>query len=373
MSSTAFNRLRGLFSKSTSPTITTIKSNLAAEIRAPISSKDKKISSFVEKFKKYTANPRFRRYNRYYEATVLRLAREEHFSAIRDILEHQKKYSEIKDEKFAVRLICLYGKAKMVDDAQRLFDELPSLNCERTVVSFNALLAACVNSKNFNRVFELFKELPDELSIEPDIVSYNTVIKALCDVGSLDSAIIVMNEMESNNIQPDVVTFNTILDAFYKTNRIEEAEKLWFLMEKKNVLANVRTYNSRLRGLVTDNRVSDAAEWIEKMRQKGVKPDNYSFNALMKGFVDVGNLKEAKVWYKKMMGSECRPDKATFGMLIPFACDKDDFDYAFELCNDALKAKQSVYNSAVQRVVDGLVERSKNSEAQKLMKMAKLK
>ncbi|CDO99688.1 unnamed protein product [Coffea canephora] len=373
MSSTAFNRLRGLFSKSPSPIITTIKANRAAEIRAPISSKDKKTLSLVKKFKETTDNPRFRRYHHYYEATVLRLAREQHFSAIRDILEHQKKYPDIMDQKFAVRLICLYGKAKMADDAQKLFDELPSLNCERTVVSFNALLGACVNSKNFNKVTELFKELPEKLSIEPDIVSYNTVVKALCDVGSVDSASVVMNEMESSNIQPDVVTFNTLLDAFYKNNRIEEAEKLWCLMEKKNVLANVRTYNSRLRGLVADNRVSDAAELIEEMGKKGVKPDNYSFNALMKGFVDVGNLEEAKVWYKKMMRNGCGPDRATFGMLIPFACDKDDFDYAFELCNDAVKAKQSVYNSVVQRVADGLVERSKNNEAQKLMKMAKLK
>ncbi|KAL3522107.1 hypothetical protein ACH5RR_014941 [Cinchona calisaya] len=370
MSSTTYTRLRSIFSKIPTPA-TSIKPEPAAEILPSTSSQHRKIESLVKKFKESSDNPRFRRHHSYYEATVRRLANGQHLSAIHDILEHQKKYPDITDERFAVRLICLYGKAQMVSEAQKLFDDMPSLNCERTVVSFNALLGACVNSKKFDRFHELFKEIPEKLSLEPNNVSFNTVIKALCDIGSFDSAVVVMDEMEKNSIMPDVVTFNTLLDAFYRNSRIEEAEKLWSLMEKKNVIANVRSYNSRLRGLVVDNRISDAVELIKEMSEKGVKADNYSYNAVMKGFVDIGNLQEAKMWYEKMIENECIPDKATFGMLIPFACDKDDFDYAFELCKKALRIKKAVYNSVVQRVIDGLADRSKNDEAKKLMKMAK--
>lgn len=370
MSTTNYNRLRSVFSKIPSP-IASIKPKLTSETPPFTPTPPPKIKSLVKNFKEYSDNPRFRRHHGHYEATVRRLADGQHFSAIHDILEHQKQYPDITDERFAVRLICLYGKANMADHAQKLFDEMPSLNCERTVLSFNALLGACVNSKKFDRVSELFKEMPENLSVEPNIVSYNTVIKALCDRGSLDSAVVAMDEMEKNDIKPDTVTFNTLLHAFYRKNRIEEAENLWSLMEKKNVVANVRSYNSRLRGLVVDNRISDATELIEEMSKKGVKPDNYSYNAVIKGFVDVGNLQEANVWYKKMMVNECIPDRATFGMLVPFACDNNDFDYACQLCKKAIRTKQPVYNSLVRRVIDGLVKRSKDEEAKKLMKIAK--
>lgn len=386
MSSTNINRLRSLFSRIHSPTSfrhkpitpqTPTKTELTpkAETPVPIPSQDKKIDSLVRKFNKSTDNPIFRRYHHErYEATVCRLADGGHFSAIKDILEHQKKYPDIRDETFVVRLISLCGRAKMLDEAQKLFDEMPSLNCERTLLSFNALLGACVHSKKYGKVSKLFKELPQRLPLKPDIVSYNTVVKALCDMGSPDSAVALMDEMERNHVKPNVVTFNTLLDAFKKINRVE-AERLWGLMEKKNVMPNVGSYNSRLHGLVFDGRILDAVLLIEEMSKKGVKPNIFGYNGVLKGFVDAGNINEAKAWYKKMAANEhrLRPNWATYSMLIPFACDKDDFDYAFKLCTDAIRKKQTVDIFTVQRVIDGLVERSKNDEAEKLLNMANFK
>ena len=62
----------------------------------------------------------------------------------------------------------------------------PQINCPRTVFSLDALLEAYLKSERYNQIGDLFRELPTKLSIEPDIVSYNTAIKALCKVGSLD-------------------------------------------------------------------------------------------------------------------------------------------------------------------------------------------
>ncbi|GFY85336.1 hypothetical protein Acr_04g0000740 [Actinidia rufa] len=45
------------------------------------------------------------------ETTVRRLAAAQKFSDIKDIIEYQKKYPDITNEDFAVRLICLYGRA----------------------------------------------------------------------------------------------------------------------------------------------------------------------------------------------------------------------------------------------------------------------
>lgn len=67
----------------------------------------------------------------------------------------------------------------MFDEAQKLFDEMPRLNYERTVLSFNALLGACINSKNFDKFSELFKELREKLLLQLNTGSYNKVVKAL--------------------------------------------------------------------------------------------------------------------------------------------------------------------------------------------------
>uniref|UniRef100_A0A5B7AUV4 Pentatricopeptide repeat-containing protein n=1 Tax=Davidia involucrata TaxID=16924 RepID=A0A5B7AUV4_DAVIN len=259
----------------------------------------------------------------------------------------------------------------MFEHAHKLFDEMPQLYCERTVMSFNALLAACVNSKKFDKIDDFFRELPEKLSIEPDRVSYNTVVKAFCGMGSLDSALEVLNEMGKNRLEPDLVTFNTLLDAFYRNKRFSDAEKLWGLMEDKNVVPNVRSYNPKLRALTSDNRISEAVELIEEMGRKGVKPDVYSFNALIKGFSDVGNLEEAKRWFGEIVRNDCAPDRSTFKMLVPFVCKKGDFDFALQLGKKVISGRHIIATETMQLVVDGLVKESKIEEAEELVELGK--
>ncbi|RVW86406.1 Pentatricopeptide repeat-containing protein, mitochondrial [Vitis vinifera] len=49
------------------------------------------------------------------------------------------------------------------------------------------------------RLRGVFSELPSKLSVEPDLVSYNIVIKGLCDMGSMDSAVGMLDEMEKKS------------------------------------------------------------------------------------------------------------------------------------------------------------------------------
>ncbi|KAL0318910.1 UNVERIFIED_CONTAM: Pentatricopeptide repeat-containing protein, mitochondrial [Sesamum angustifolium] len=111
------------------------------------SSGEKRIQNLANQFKKKSNFRPFRGQRLVYKTTVRRLAKGGHFSYIHEILDHQKVYPDIKDEHFTARLICLYGKAKMLDHALQLFDEMPELNCPRTVLSLNALMAACFPPK----------------------------------------------------------------------------------------------------------------------------------------------------------------------------------------------------------------------------------
>ncbi|KAK8546760.1 hypothetical protein V6N13_093803 [Hibiscus sabdariffa] len=148
-----------------------------------------------------------------------------------------KKYEDISKEGFAARLIRLYGRSGMFEHAYKVFDEMP----KRGLMSFNALMGACVNAKKFDKVDGFFKELPQKLSIEPNLVSYNTVINAFCEMGSLDSARLMLDEMEKKGVQPDVITFNTLLHSFCKNGRVGDGEKIWGKMVEKNVAPDIRS------------------------------------------------------------------------------------------------------------------------------------
>ncbi|GMH26905.1 hypothetical protein Nepgr_028748 [Nepenthes gracilis] len=327
------------------------------------------LKRLVEKFKQFSEFERFRTKTGIYEDTVRRLVNAKRYRWVEEILEHQKKYRDISKEGFSVRLISLYGKSGLFPLAHKLFDEMPERNCERTVKSFNALLGACVNSKKFGMVDVLFRELPEKLAVEPDVVSYNTVIKAFSEMGSLDSAISMFDEMEKNGLRPDLITFNTLLDALNGNDRFSDGEKIWTKMRSYNVSPDIRSYNSRMAGLILDDKVNEAVALIEEMKIKGFTPDVFSFNHLIKGFCNDGDLEEAKRWYDQLGKTKTKPNKVTFATLVPLACEEGDLDFALQLCKDIFHRRCLVDGSLLQQVVDGLVKNSRIEEAKKVVKL----
>ncbi|XP_075523180.1 small ribosomal subunit protein mL103 (rPPR7)-like [Primulina tabacum] len=359
MSSNLCCRLRQIFQRK--PTGTT----------SPTISGNDHLEYLVDRFKKKSNSTNFRRNRLAYKITVNRLARVHRFSSIHDILNHQKQYPDITDEHFAARLISLYGESRMFDHALQLFDEMPDLNCPRSVLSFNALLAACIASKEFDKFSELFREIPRKLSIEPDIISYNTMIKAFCEVGSMDAAVSLLDEIEKNGIEPNLITFHILLGSFYKgdAENFSKAETFWSLMQEKEVVLDVRSYNSRLHGMMRQKRVSEALDVLKEMEERGLQPNHYSYNVMIKGFVDEGNLKEAKKWYASMIGNGYMADFFTHATLIPFACSKNDVDFAHELCIKSVDMKRPVSNGLMQKVADALFEQSEAEKAKELLKL----
>ncbi|KAL9243548.1 hypothetical protein vseg_017423 [Gypsophila vaccaria] len=335
--------------------------------------KEKDINKVVESFKINTQNIVFRRKSSYYEHTVNQLTRAKAFGLIEEILEDQKKYVEIANEGFSVRLITLYGKCGLFDRARQLFDEMPELKCGRTVKSFNALLGACVNSKKFDKIEGFFRELPGKLGIKSDVVTYNTVIKGFCELGELDLAVRMLDEMENDGVGPDLITFNTLLGGFYKKGRFLDGEKVWGSMGKYNVVPNIISYNMRIHGFVLQGKIQDAVDLVEEIKTAGLNPDKFTFNLLLKGFCSDGRyLDEAKKWYFNMMKADCEQDIATFATLLPYACENGDFVFGARLCRKLFRCRFRLKSvNLVQRVVDGLVKQSNVNEAELLVKLGK--
>ncbi|XP_042486654.1 pentatricopeptide repeat-containing protein At1g55890, mitochondrial-like [Macadamia integrifolia] len=334
---------------------------------------ERNFETLVNKFKKSSEYHRFRCRHRIYEVTVRRLALAKRFSCIEEILEDQKKYNDICSEGFAIRLISLYGKSGMFNQASQTFNQLPELKCPRTVKSFNALLSACVDTKNYEKAEPLFRELPSSLSIEPNLYSYNIMIRVYCEMGSLDSAISVLDEMEKSGVSPSLITFNFLLNGFYEKNRFSDGEAIWARMENNNLVPDIRSFNAKLRGLVLGGKTLEVVELVKELETKGPKPDIHSFNALIKGLCNDGDLEVAMRIHKELNKKGLIPNRSTFQTLIPCLCEKGNFDLALKLCKESLNRRHFLHAELLQTVVDGFVKKSKVDGAKKLMELARAK
>ncbi|CAN1319121.1 Pentatricopeptide repeat-containing protein At3g13160, mitochondrial [Linum perenne] len=325
----------------------------------------------VVRFKESSEKTDFRSRYDVYLTTAKRLAKYHKHYMIEEIIEHQKKFTDIKNEQFVSRLIVVYGKVGMFRQARKLFDEMPSLGCEQTVYSFNALLSACIDCSLFDEFDCIVKELPKKIGITLDVVSYNTIMKGLCKMGALDAAAMVVDQMVEKGVSPSLVTFNTLLYAFYSKERFSDGEATWERMVEMGVSPDVRSYNSRVLGLAFEKKMEEAGKLVNEMGSKGVEPDVHSFIAMIRGCVKDGDLEGAKGWYEEILKREIELNKTVFDVLVPFLCEKGDLRYAFEVCCRILDKKIAVDGNVVQSVVDGLVKGEKGEEAGELVQLGR--
>ncbi|KMT04065.1 hypothetical protein BVRB_8g186620 [Beta vulgaris subsp. vulgaris] len=356
------------------PTSTLLQSAKPTSI--PISVKElveeSNLEELAKKFKQVASNSsKFRNRHNIYDFTISRLALAKRYNLIEDILESHKNFDDITREGFAIRLISLYARAGMFDHARKVFDEMPELKCPRTVKSFNAVLKAGVEAKRFEDVFRLFREGPATLSISCDVLTYNIVIHAFCETGSVDEGLMMVDEMMEKGVNPSVVTFNTLLDGFYREKGFEGGEIIWSMMDELNVVRNTRSYNLKMQGMVNEGELRNAVALFEVLESEGLKPDVSTFNVLMKGCCDQGNVEEAKKWYNALLESGAMPNSITFSTIVPKFCDRGDFDLAFELCKKMFKRQFVVDEALLQLVVNGLVKASLTEEAEELVKLGK--
>ncbi len=67
---------------------------------------------------------------------------------------------------------------------------------------------------------KLFEEMRNQ-NREPDVVTFNTLIDALCKAGEVDKAAFIFEVMKHRGSGPNVVTFNSLIHEKGQANRVE--------------------------------------------------------------------------------------------------------------------------------------------------------
>ncbi|XP_057967170.1 pentatricopeptide repeat-containing protein At1g80150, mitochondrial [Malania oleifera] len=272
-----------------------------------------------------------------FEDTVSRLAGAHRFDYIEHLLEHQKSLPQGRREGFIVRIIMLYGKSGMTKHALDTFYDMHLFGCRRTVKSFNAALTVLAQARDLGAIEAFLREVPWKYGVELDIFSVNIVIKAFCGMGILDKAYLVMVEMETLGVEPDVITYTTLISAFYKKNRCEIGNGLWNLMLLKGCLPNLATFNVRIQFLVTNGRAWQANSLMGIMHHLGIRPDEVTYNLVIKGFCLAGYLEMAQRVYSAFCGRGYKPNLKIYQTMIHYFCKGGEFGFAYTMCKDSMK------------------------------------
>ncbi|WCJ34610.1 Pentatricopeptide repeat (PPR) superfamily protein [Euphorbia peplus] len=141
----------------------------------------------------------------------------------------------------ATAIIDMYGKLGYLHGSRKVFDQSKG----RSLVIWTAIISAYAVHGDTNSVLNLFHEMVNN-GIQPDEVTFTTVLSACAHSGMVDEAQEIFNEMpEKYGIQRLVEHYACVVDALSRVGRLSEAREF---VSQMPVEPSAKVWGSLLQG-----------------------------------------------------------------------------------------------------------------------------
>merc|ERR1719378_1223572 len=109
------------------------------------------------------------------------------------------------------------------------------------------------------------------------------MIDACARCGSMDRGPSLLEDMKKTHVEPDVITYSTLVKGYCLSGDVDRAfQVLREMKQDGKYAADEILYNSLLDGCAKQNRVEKAIQLLDEMRATGVNPSNYTLSILVK-------------------------------------------------------------------------------------------
>jgi pentatricopeptide repeat protein len=86
-------------------------------------------------------------------------------------------------------------------------------------ITYNSIIDVCIKCSDVQTAEELLREmLAPGSQLEPDLITYSTLLKGYCHVGDLDKALQVAETIKACGLKCDELVYNTLMDGCVKAN-----------------------------------------------------------------------------------------------------------------------------------------------------------
>ncbi|XP_051146361.1 pentatricopeptide repeat-containing protein At1g61870, mitochondrial-like [Andrographis paniculata] len=306
-----------------------------------------------------------------YSKAISKLRDANHYDGIRCFIKESMDKLHNRSERAASHFIILYAQGGLIDDAIKLFDEMPEKGIERNVKTLNSLLYSCTLAGEYGVMKRIFLEFPMKYDLRPNLDTYNVVLRGFCQSGSASEAHAMLAEMETKGITPDTKTFTTVIAGFYMEEKFSEVGMILALMKKYGIVPNISIYNVRIQSLCKLKRSDEAKALFDGILARGMKPNQTTYRHLVYGFCRERKLGMAKSLFKEMIDKGMEPGSECYFTLAYYLCQGRDFEEASSVCKDCM-SKGFVPNiTTMKSLVYGLVGIGKVREAREIISQVK--
>jgi pentatricopeptide repeat protein len=212
-----------------------------------------------------------------------------------------------------------FSLSKQPDKVVELYDEMRSKDIPCNTITYNTLLNAFARCGSMHRVPAVLHDMKNASpSVEPDIVTFSTIVKGYCMSGDVDKAFGLLKEMqEDGKYAPDEVMFNSLLDGCAKQHRLETALKLLEDMRAAGVSPSNYTLSILVKLLGRSRRLNQAFSMVDQITKENCfRPNVQVYTCLIQACFHNRQCGKATALHDQMVAEGCNPDEKTYIALV---------------------------------------------------------
>lgn len=265
-----------------------------------------------------------------------------------------------------VRGFCSKGE---IDEALKVVQEMIDRGLKPTDITYNTLVKGLCEARKFDKI----KAMLDGGNFVPDTCTFNTLMHAQCNAGSLCEAKQVFEKMRELKIQPDSATYSIMIRSLTLGGEFERAEEYFDELLKNEILLSdkgckplVAAYNPIFEYLCRSGRTSKAEKVFRQLMKRGVQ-DPPSYRTLIMGHCKEGSLESGYELLVLMLRRGYQPDFEVYSALIEGLLQNGNPTLAYKTLEKMLKSSYRPRTSVVHSILAELVKKKCVNESADLV------
>lgn len=203
-------------------------------------------------------------------------------------------------------LITLYWKCDKIDQARKIFDQIPV----KDIVSWNAILSAYVSARRISEAKSFFEKMPVKNSL-----SWTVMISGFAQNAFGEEGLRLFNEMRFNDIEQCDYAFAGAITACAVLAALEQGRQLHGQIIRLGFDSSLSAGNA----LITMYARCGVVEAAHTLFYTMPCVDSVSWNAMIAALGQHGHAAQAIKLYQEMLEEQIWPDRITF-LTILSAC-----------------------------------------------------
>ncbi|KAJ1704342.1 hypothetical protein LUZ63_004121 [Rhynchospora breviuscula] len=229
----------------------------------------------------------------------------------------------------ATALMSVYSETGLLDDAHKVFDELPN----RTDVCWTSLISAYEWHGYPRRALEIFRHMQLD-NVDPDRVTITVAISACTALGALDLGSWIYTYICRNwgkeSILEDLILQNALINMYAKCGDVKAARCIFDTAKQRDIT----TWTSMVMGYALHGPAVEALH-IFYIMEKELVPNHVAFLGALMACNHAGLVDEAWRYFERMEKEyRIKPKITHFGCMVDMLCRMGLLEDAYRLIMD---------------------------------------